>query len=116
MPRESIDLLQGSLDLLVLRTLNWGPRHGYAILHWLRESTGGALQIIDAALYPALHRMEARGLIRAEWGLSDNNRRAKYYDLTDAGRLALRTEVKQWKQYAAMVARILSAPEQAGTR
>ncbi len=113
MARESIDVLQGSLDLLVLRTLNWGPRHGYAILHWLRESTGGALQIADAALYPALHRMEARGLISAEWGLSDNNRRAKFYALTERGRLALRTEARQWNQYAAMVARILTAPEEA---
>ena len=113
MARESIDVLQGSLDLLVLRTLNWGPRHGYAILHWLRASTGGALQIVDAALYPALHRMEARGLISAEWGLSDNNRRAKFYALTDAGRLALRTEARHWNPYAAMVTRILSAPEHA---
>ncbi len=114
MAREPIDVLQGSLDLLVLRTLNWGPRHGYAILNWLRESTGGALQIVDAALYPALHRMEARGLISAEWGLSDNNRRAKFYALTDAGRSALRSEARQWNQYAAMVARILAAPERAG--
>lgn len=114
MPRESIDVLQGSLDLLVLRTLNWGPRHGYAILNWLRQSTGGALQIVDAALYPALHRMEARGLISATWGLSDNKRRAKFYALTESGRLALRSEARQWNQYAAMVARILAAPEQAG--
>lgn len=113
MAREPVDVLQGSLDLLVLRTLNWGPRHGYAILEWLRASTDGALRIADAALYPALHRMEARGLITSEWGLSDNNRRAKYYVLTDAGRQALRSEAKQWNQYAALVSRILAAPEQA---
>lgn len=113
MAREPIEVMQGSLDLLVLRTLNWGPRHGYDILSWLRESTDGALRIADAALYPALHRMEARGLITSEWGLSDNNRRAKYYVLTDSGRQALRVEAKQWNQYAALVSRILSAPERA---
>ena len=114
MTRESIELLQGSLDLLVLRSLTWGPRHGYAILNWLRDSTNGTLRIADAALYPALHRMEARGLISAEWGLSDNNRRAKFYALTDAGRRALRAEARQWNQYAALVSRILSAPQRAG--
>lgn len=114
MARDSIDVLQGSLDLLVLRALHWGPRHGYDILNWLRDATDGTLRIADAALYPALHRMEARRLISAEWGLSENNRRAKYYSLTDQGKRALRAEARQWNQYAAVVARILSAPEQAG--
>ncbi|MGE0441649.1 MAG: PadR family transcriptional regulator [Gemmatimonadales bacterium] len=116
MPKESLDILPGNLDLLVLRALTWGPRHGYAILAWLRESTGGALRIVDAALYPALHRLEARELIDAEWGLSENNRRARFYRLTDTGRQALRAETRQWNRYAAVVAQVLSAPERGNAR
>src|SRR5690242_3608518 len=85
----AIEVLQGTLDLLVLKALSWDAMHGYNILDWLRRASGAELHIEDAALYPALHRLEARGLIDSEWGLSENNRRAKYYRLTTDGRRAL---------------------------
>src|SRR5215216_4807662 len=112
MPRPGVDVLQGTLDMLVLKALAWGQMHGYSILAWLRRATDGELRIEDAALYPALHRMEARGLIAAEWGLSENNRRAKFYRLTPAGRRALRSEAASWERYVALVARVLSAAQQ----
>ena len=112
MAREELEVLQGTLDLLVLKALTWGPMHGYNILGWLRQTTEGELRIEDAALYPALHRIEARGWIESEWGLSENNRRAKYYHLTPTGRKELRAEADGWHRYVRMVARVLSAPEQ----
>lgn len=111
MPAREIDVLQGTLDLLVLKALTWGPMHGYNVLSWLRRVTADELRIEDAALYPALHRMEARGLIASEWGLSENNRRAKFYRLTPAGRRALRAEVGNWSRYVAMVATVLNAAQ-----
>ena len=111
MARE-MDVRQGTLDLLVLKSLTWKPMHGYNILEWLRQATGGELRIEDAALYPALHRMEARGLIEAEWGTSENNRRAKYYRLTGEGRSALEAEAASWERYAQLVARVLAFAEQ----
>ena len=102
-----LPLLQGTLDLLVLRCLAGGPRHGYAVATMVREQTDGNLSVEDAALYQALHRLEARGLIDAEWGLSDNNRRAKYYNLTADGRSRLRAEVSTWKRYAAAMVKVL---------
>jgi transcriptional regulator len=107
-----LDVLQGTLDLFVLKALTWGPMHGYNVLEWLRRTTGGELRLEDAALYPALHRIEARGLIDSEWGLSENNRRAKYYRLTARGRQALRAETASWRRYVAVVAKILNASEQ----
>ena len=104
---STLTLLQGTVDLLVLRALQSGPAHGYAVSRWVRERTDGVLGIEDAALYQALHRLEAKALIDAEWGLSDNNRRAKYYSLTAAGRQQLRAEVTTWKRYAAAMVRIL---------
>ncbi|HEX4681766.1 MAG TPA: PadR family transcriptional regulator, partial [Gemmatimonadaceae bacterium] len=86
MNRDSIGLLQGTLDLLILRTLSWGSAHGYAIARWIQHVTDDALQIEEGSLYPSLHRLEKRRLIRAQWGLSENNRRAKYYELTARGR------------------------------
>jgi transcriptional regulator len=112
MPPTEVDILQGTLDLLVLKALSWNAMHGYNILDWLRRATSGELRIEDAALYPALHRMEARGLITAEWGLSENNRRAKFYRLTADGRRALRQEAASWQRYVAIVARVLSAAQQ----
>ena len=88
MPRAELDLLQGTLDVLVLKSLSWGARHGHSVATWIRATTEDDLNIEDGALYTALHRLEKRGLIEAEWGLSDNNRKAKYYELTDAGRRA----------------------------
>jgi PadR family transcriptional regulator, regulatory protein PadR len=108
--RNEVDILQGTLDMLVLKTLSWGSMHGYAILGWLRRVTDGELRIEDAALYPALHRMEARGVIEAEWGLSENNRRAKFYRLSRAGRAQLEAEAAQWSR----VARAIDLAIQAG--
>jgi PadR family transcriptional regulator PadR len=112
MAANEVDVLQGTLDLLVLKALSWSPMHGYNILDWLRRATQAELRIEDAALYPALHRMEARGLIDSEWGVCENNRRAKYYRLTAAGRRALRAEATSWNRYVDIVARVLSAAQQ----
>jgi transcriptional regulator len=111
-PRSEIDVMQGTLDLLVLKALSWNAMHGYNILDWLRRATQHELRIEDAALYPALHRMEARGLISSEWGLSENNRRAKFYRLTAAGRRGLQAEAASWQRYVDVVARVLAAAEQ----
>ena len=107
MAAGEVDVLQGTLDMLVLKALTWGPMHGYNILGWLRQTTDGELRIEDAALYPALHRMEARGLIEAEWGLSENNRKAKFYRLTARGRQELRAEANTWRQYATAIFSVL---------
>lgn len=107
MPPIDLELLQGTLDLLVLKTLKWGPRHGYAIASWIRETTDQRLQIEEGALYTALHRLEKRGLLESEWGLSDNNRKAKYYQLTADGRKQLRTKSAVWTEYAAAVFKVL---------
>lgn len=96
MAAADLDLLQGTLDLLILKTLTWGPRHGYAVASWIRETTDQRLQIEEGALYTALHRMEKRGLLESEWGLSENNRKAKYYQLTPAGRKQLRARAALW--------------------
>ena len=100
-------LLQGTLDLFVLRALQKERAHGYAVSKWVREQTDGAVEIEDAALYQALHRLESRGWIAAEWGLSENNRRARFYELTADGRKQLRIEVSTWKQYAAAVMKVI---------
>lgn len=107
-PRE-VDVLQGTLDLLVLKALTGDRLHGYAIMSWLRRVTGGELRLEDAALYPALHRLEARRLIESEWGLSENNRRAKFYRILPAGRKALAAEAGSWNRYVALVAKVLDA-------
>jgi len=102
-----LDLLQGTLDVLVLKTLSWGPRHGYAVARWIAETSDGAIRVEDRALYVALHRLEARGWLASEWGLSENNRKAKYYRLTDLGREQLTRKADDWSAYAAAVFRIL---------
>ena len=107
MAREPLDLLQGTLDVLILKTLSWGPMHGYAASRWIRERTDEVLAVEDAALYQALHRLERRGWVEAEWGLSENNRRAKYYRLTTEGRRQLRAEAATWRQYAEAVFKVL---------
>jgi PadR family transcriptional regulator PadR len=106
-PTTTLSLLQGTADLLILRALQGGASHGYAISRWVRERTDGVLAIEDAALYQALHRLEARGWIEAEWGLSENNRKAKYYGLTTAGRQQVRSEISIWKMYAAAVFKVI---------
>ena len=107
---STLSLLQGTLGLLILRALQKGPAHGYAISAWIRDRTEGVLSTEDAALYQALHRLEARGWIEAEWGLSENNRRAKYYALTAAGRRQLRSEVALWRQYAEAMLKVIEEP------
>jgi transcriptional regulator len=104
-----MNLLQGTLDLLVLRALTEGPRHGYAVAHWVRDTTDGALAVEEGALYTSLHRLEGRGWVSGEWGLSENNRRAKYYSLTAAGRSALAREASTWTKYADAVFKVLNA-------
>jgi PadR family transcriptional regulator PadR len=104
---KALDLLQGTLDVLVLRTLAWGPMHGYAVSRWIHQRTDGVLEIEDAPLYKALHRLERAGHVAGEWGLSENNRRARYYRLTAAGRRALASESNAWRQYAAAVFKVL---------
>ena len=109
MVRDPLSLLQGTLDVLILKTLAGGPQHGYAITRFIHQKTNGALEIEDAALYQALHRLGHRGQIEAEWGLSENNRRAKYYRLTPSGRKALREEAATWRRYAAAVFKVLES-------
>ena len=107
MSHATLALLQGTVDLLILRALQAGPAHGYAVSRWVRERTDGVLSMEDAALYQALHRLEAREWIAAEWGLSENNRRAKYYTLTPLGRRQLRSEVSAWRKYAEAVFKVI---------
>ena len=108
MDRDALELLQGTLDVLILRTLAWQqPMHGYAVSRWIRERTDGTIEIEDAPLYKALHRLERAGAVSAEWGLSENNRRARFYRLTAAGRQRLRAEESAWRRYAAAVFRVL---------
>ena len=102
-----LDLLQGTLDTLVLKTLSWGPRHGYAVARWIKETSDGTIQVEDRALYVALHRLEERGWVAASWGLSENNRKAKYYELTTAGRRQLRAKADDFTTYANAVFKIL---------
>lgn len=105
---EDPGLLHGTLDVLILKTLSWGPRHGYGIAQWLKEGSRSALSIEDRALYLSLHRMHDRGWIESEWGLSANNRRAKFYILTPAGRQQLLAKTAHWTRYAAIVSVLLS--------
>lgn len=106
---ESLELLQGTLDVLILKTLSWGPRHGYAVARWLHDTSDDVLRVEEGALYPALHRLEHRGWIESEWGLSENNRRAKYYQLTAQGRQQLRVKSNSWARYASAVTKVLAA-------
>jgi PadR family transcriptional regulator PadR len=105
--KESGDLLQGTLDLLILKSLAHGPMHGYAVAEWIHESSMDVLRVEEGALYPALHRLELRGLLSSEWGASENNRRAKYYSLTAAGKRQLAEEAESWRRLAGAVARVL---------
>ncbi len=107
MRASDLDLLKGTLDVLVLKTLSWGPRHGYAVSRWIAETTDDALSVDEGALYTALHRLEQRRLVESEWGLSENNRRAKFYQLTAAGRAALRAQTTRWARYADAVFKVL---------
>ena len=107
MTDNRLELLQGTLDLLVLKALSWGPMHGYGISVLIHDRTAGDITVVDAALYKALHRLEHSDLIASTWGLSENNRRAKYYRLTPEGRKHLRDALSDWRRYSAAVERIV---------
>jgi len=109
MAESRIDLPQGTLDLLILRTLALGPQHGWAVSERVQQVSSDVLRIQQGSLYPALHRLERRGWIRAKWGASDNNRRAKYYELTRSGRKQLETEEERWRKLTVAVAQVLES-------
>src|SRR5215207_4448749 len=110
MTEPNIEVLRGTLDLLVLKAVSWGPRHGYAVAEWVQMVTDDALLVEEGPLYTALHRLERKGWLTSEWGYSDNNRKAKYYELTRAGRQQLRTEVSSWERYVGAVTKALASP------
>jgi transcriptional regulator len=109
MDAAKLEFLRGTLDVLILKALVWGPLHGYAITNLIRRQSDDALLVEEGTLYPALWRLENKGLLEAEWGLSENNRKAKFYRLTAEGQRQLRQEVKTWEAYAAAVAKVLGA-------
>lgn len=109
MSKAPLALLQGTVDLIVLKALAWGPQHGYGISRWIRERSEGALGLEDAGLYQALHRLEGKGWLTASWGVSENKRRARFYEITAQGRKQLSAESSTWREYAAAVFRILDA-------
>jgi transcriptional regulator len=109
MPKQPLDLVQGTLELLILGALTNGPLHGYGVMRFIRESSGEDLRIEEGALYPALHRLEARRDVAAEWGRSENQRRAKFYRLTADGRRRLRSDAQSWRRYVDAVGRVLEA-------
>ena len=111
MAKPSVDLLQGTLDLLILKTLSWGPAHGYAVARWIQQLTGEVLQVGEGSLYPALHRLQERGWVESEWRVSEHNRRAKFYTLTAKGRQQLRAETATWHQFVDAVGRVLGATQ-----
>jgi transcriptional regulator len=110
MAKTSLELLKGTLDVLLLKALSGGPRHGYAVSRWLREVTVDAFQVDEGALYPALRRLEARGLVDAEWGNTDTGREARFYRLTPAGKTALERGVATWHRYVDAMARVIGPP------
>ncbi len=107
----AVDLVHGPLHLMILKTLTRGPMHGYAVARWIRDVTDDVLQIEEGSLYPALHRMEQRGWIEADWGVSENNRRAKFYRLTPEGRRHLSDESPNWLRFAQAVGKVLQPPD-----
>jgi PadR family transcriptional regulator, regulatory protein PadR len=109
MARPSIDLLQGSLDVIVLQTLSWQPMHGFGIARWIQRVTDDVFQVEEGSLYPALYRMENKGWVKADWRITENNRRAKYYRLTAAGKRRLADEAKRWDLFAGAMTIIMSA-------
>ena len=106
---ETLPLVKGTLDVLVLKALTWSPMHGFEVTSWLEARSGGSLAVQDSALYQALHRLEERGWVTAEWGVTTNNQRARYYRLTKEGRAHLAAETAQWVRYAKTVTGILTA-------
>lgn len=110
-----LPVIKGTLDVLVLRALSWSPMHGFEIVTWLERAARGQLEVEDSALYQAVYRLEERGFLEAEWGVTENNRRARYYRITSAGRSHLRAETRNWLQYAETITTVLTAPKSVGT-
>jgi PadR family transcriptional regulator, regulatory protein PadR len=110
MAQATAEILRGTLDLLILKALSGGAAHGYGVARWIERATADVLEVGEGTLYPALHRLEERGWVRASWGASENNRRAKYYALTAEGRARLGVEAASWRRYAAAVFAALDAP------
>src|SRR5260370_10906016 len=106
--RNRIEVLQGTLDMLILQTLRWGPQHGYGIGNAIRSGSGDVLQVETGSLYPALHRLEKQGLVKSEWGTSEHNQRAKFYQLTAAGRKHLTNQQSRWNQMSAAIASLIN--------
>ena len=113
MADPNVEVLRGTLDMLILKAVSWGPRHGYDVARWIEHATTDVLRIEEGSLYPALHRLETRGWIDAEWGLSANNRRAKFYRLSPQGRAQLRLETASFTRFANAVFAALEAPRPA---
>jgi PadR family transcriptional regulator len=113
MADPSIDFLKGTLDLMILKTLSWAPTHGYGIARWIEQCTDDTLQVEEGSLYPALHRLEERGLIAAEWGMTEHKRRAKFYRLTTAGKKHLRNSHDYWSRFAGAVFKVLETQPRA---
>lgn len=109
MTQDSLELLKGTLDIVILKTLEVGPRHGYGISRWVRDATREDLSIDEGALYPALRRLEKRGYVESEWGVSDTGRDAKFYRLTPSGRRELSSAVVNWERYVSAMSRVLGA-------
>jgi PadR family transcriptional regulator len=107
---DTLPVVKGTLDVLVLKALSWGPMHGFEVTTWLEDRSGGALGVEDSALYQAFYRLEERDLVSADWGVTENNRKARYYRITSAGRAYLRAQTTQWLRYAETVSGILTAP------
>ncbi len=107
LPTTSTDFLRGTLTLMILKTLSWGPAHGYGIARWIEQCTDDALQVEEGSLYPALHKLEDQGLVSADWGITDRNRRAKFYRLTATGRRQLQASRDYWTRFAAAVGKVL---------
>lgn len=109
-----LPVIKGTLDVLVLRALSWSPMHGFEIVTWLEQAARGQLDVEDSALYQAVYRLEERGFLEAEWGVTENNRRARYYKITPGGRAHLRAETRNWLQYAQTITAVLTAPKGVG--
>ena len=106
---DRVELVRGTLDVMILKALTWGPKHGYAVTRWVGEAAGGRLEVAEGALYPALHRLERRGLVASDWGVSENNRQARFYRITPAGRRQLTADVRAWREYVELLGRVLTA-------
>lgn len=116
MAEMELHILRESVDLLILKALTWGPKHGYAIAEWIETATRATLLIEEGTLYPALHRLARRRLVRAEWGASENNRRAKFYELTPAGRTRLSAQSSTWQRHVRAISGALALPASAAPR